>query len=222
MATFFPCSLEDALRQQAAELERRGRDWAAREAALSCGHTRSRGATAAAHAELGVAHDALDAAAKRVRALEADNAELRKQKAQVAADKRMLEELLSDGDAERRGVGGGGGRGVGLLLGLEGTWTYAGVAGWQTCHWQMISVQPLVASHAGPCLPASHPAANTRLPIFTRSRAPLPALPCMPCLALPCLPCPALPALPRSPLACLPAGSCTTIMCGWGSAWRRL
>ena len=111
------CSLEDALRQQAAELERRGRDWAAREAALSSGHTRSHGASAAAHAELGVAQDALDAAAKRVRALEGDNAELRKQKAQVAADKRMLEELLADGDAERRWaerVGGRRGGGAGL------------------------------------------------------------------------------------------------------------
>ena len=100
------CSLEGALKQEAAELERRGRDWAAREAALSSGHSRSHGAAAAAHAELGVAQDALDAAAKRVRALEGDNAELRKQKAQVAADKRMLEELLADGDAERRWAAG--------------------------------------------------------------------------------------------------------------------
>ena len=107
------CSLEGALKQEAAELERRGRDWAAREAALSSGHSRSHGAAAAAHAELGVAQDALDAAAKRVRALEGDNAELRKQKAQVAADKRMLEELLADGDAERRWAGGGGGGGGG-------------------------------------------------------------------------------------------------------------
>ncbi|PRW58913.1 hypothetical protein C2E21_2665 [Chlorella sorokiniana] len=95
-------SLEDAMRKQAAELAKHSSEWAAREVQLSAAHTRSHGGAAAARAELATAQDKLDAAAKRVRALEADNTELRRQKAQVAADMRMLEELLADGDAERR------------------------------------------------------------------------------------------------------------------------
>jgi len=94
--------LEEALRKQAADVERRSREWTAREAELSAAQTRTHGSSAAAHAELAVAQDALETAHKRARALEADNAELRRQKAAAAADLRMLEELLTDSDAERR------------------------------------------------------------------------------------------------------------------------
>lgn len=50
-----PCSLEDALRQQAAVLNKRSREWAEREQELGATHTRSHGATAAARAELAAA-----------------------------------------------------------------------------------------------------------------------------------------------------------------------
>lgn len=102
--------LEEALRKQAAEVEKRSREWAERESEFAAAHTRSHGTSAAVQAELGVAQEALEAANKRARALEADNAELRRQKASAAADLRMLEELLADGDAERRCEGQGGGR----------------------------------------------------------------------------------------------------------------
>jgi hypothetical protein len=192
------CSLEDALKQQAGELERRGRDWAAREAALSSGHSRSHGATAAAHAELGVAQDALDAAAKRVRALEGDNAELRKQKAQVAADKRMLEELLADSDAERRWAAGGRAGGQGLVL-QEGMWCRGHSSCW------LVALGLVEQFRLTAELTCSIPALW----------APQTILPYHPAA----LPCPCLPAyLPT--FHALPAGICMTSMCGWGSAWR--
>lgn len=100
------CRLEEALRKQAAEVERRSREWEAREAELSAAHSRTHGTSAAAQAEMAVAQEALEAASRRVRALEADNAELRRQKVAAGADLRMLEELLADGDAERRCVAG--------------------------------------------------------------------------------------------------------------------
>ena len=94
--------LEEALRRQAGEVETRAREWAAREAELTVVHSRSAGSSAAVQAQLGVAQEQLEAAVKRARALEADNAELRRQRAAATADLRMLEELLADGDAERR------------------------------------------------------------------------------------------------------------------------
>lgn len=97
-----PCSLEDVLRKQAAELERQSREWVAREAEVSAGRSRSAGAAAGTAAELAVAQGKVEAAAKRVRALEGENGELRRQRAQGAADQRMLEELLGDSEAERR------------------------------------------------------------------------------------------------------------------------
>lgn len=106
------CRLEDALRKQAAEVERSTRDWAAHEAELSAAHSRTHGTSAAAQAEMAMVQEALDAANRRARTLEADNAELRRQKAAAAADLRMLEELLADGDTERRCVDGCSGEGA--------------------------------------------------------------------------------------------------------------
>jgi chromosome segregation ATPase len=97
-----PCRLEAALRKQAAEVEQQSREWAAREAELAAAQGRGAGAAAAAQAELAEVQGELGAAAKRVRALEGENGELRKQRSAAAADLRMVRELLADSEAERR------------------------------------------------------------------------------------------------------------------------
>jgi hypothetical protein len=57
---------------------------------------------AGAGAELSLSQQQLAAAAKRVKALEGECGELRRHRAQAAADRRMLEELLVESDAEKR------------------------------------------------------------------------------------------------------------------------
>eukprot|EP00887_Chlorella_sp_A99_P000610 scaffold5.g610.t1 len=103
-------ALEEAVQAAAADGDRRGRDVARREAELAAAATRAHDAAAAARAEAAAAQEAAEGATKRARALEAANAELRKQKAQMLADMQVLEELLGEADTERRRVPGGGRR----------------------------------------------------------------------------------------------------------------
>jgi hypothetical protein len=75
-----------------------------REEAALAGHSRAAGESAATAAELAALQARLDGSAKRVRALETENGELRRGKAQAAADLCLVQELLADSDAERRCV----------------------------------------------------------------------------------------------------------------------
>ena len=96
------CQLGAAVQGQAAEAERRARDAAAREAELAAAQARAAEGAAGAAAEAALAREQAEGEARRAKAAEGAAAELRRQKAAMLADMRVLEELLAEADAERK------------------------------------------------------------------------------------------------------------------------